>query len=172
MKRPDGKLVTYIPKRHFGVEIFEQQLRPLAPGDEIVFRASWKERGITTGDRATIEAIDPRGNVKLRMEERSRAVMFSLSELRHFDYVYASTSYSAQGATSDRVLVHMNTAEKGAKAMLNSAMAYVSLSRPRSEIKLYTDDVKRLERMLENSEVKKVALRAEQIEAYGMGQGV
>ena len=66
----------------------------------------------------------------------------------------------------------MNTAEKGARAMLNSAMAYVSLSRPRNEIKLYTDDVKRLERMLENSEVKKVALRPEQIEAYGIDQGV
>ncbi len=171
-KRPDGKLVTYNPKRHYGVEVFEQQLRSLAPGEEIVFRAPAKERGITTGDRATIETIDPRGNVKLRMEEKSRAMMFNLAELRHFDYAYASTSYSAQGATSDRVLVHMNTAEKGAKAMLNSAMAYVSLSRPRDEIKVYTDDVKRLERMLENSEVKKVALRPEQIEAYGIGQGV
>ncbi len=149
------------------MEVFEQQLRSLAPGEEIVFRAPAKERGITTGDRATIETIDPRGNVKLRMEEKSRAVMFNLVELRHFDYAYASTSYSAQGATSDRVLVHKNTAEKGAKAMLNSAMAYVSLSRPRNEIKLYTDDVKRLARMLENSEVKKVALRPEEIEAYG-----
>ena len=171
-KRPDGKLVTYNPKRHYGVEIFEQQLRPVAPGDEIVFRAPWKQRGITTGDRATIEAIDSRGNVKVRLDERSRAVNFNLAEMRHFDYGYASTSYSAQGATVDRVLVHMNTSEKGAKAMLNSAMAYVSLSRPRNEIKLYTDDVKRLERMLENSEVKKVALRPEQIEAYGIGQGV
>ena len=97
---------------------------------------------------------------------------FNLAEMRHFDYGYASTSYSAQGATVDRVLVHMNTAEKGAKAMPNSAMAYVSLSCPRNEIKLYTDDVKRLERMLENSEAKKVALRPEQIEAYGIGQGV
>ena len=77
---------------------------------------------------------------------------------------------AAQGATSDRVLVHMHTAEKGAKAMPNSAMAYVSLSRPRNEIKLYTDDVKWLERMLENSEAKKVALQPEQIEAYGIGQ--
>ena len=66
----------------------------------------------------------------------------------------------------------MNTAEKGAKAMLNSAMAYVSLSRPRNEIRFYTDDVKRLEQMLENSEVKKVALRPEQIAAYGIGQGI
>ncbi len=48
----------------------------------------------------------------------------------------------------------MNTAEKGAKAVLNFAMAYVSLSRPRNEIKLYPDDVKRLERIFENSEVK------------------
>ncbi len=68
--------------------------------------------------------------------------------------VEPSTSYSAQGATVDRVLVHMNTAEKGAKAMLNSAMAYVSLSRPRNEIKIYPEDVKRLERIFENSEVK------------------
>ncbi len=168
----NGKLVTYNPKRHYGVEIFEQQLRPMAPGDEIVFRMPWKERGITTGDRATIETLDPRGNVKVRMDEKSRAVNFNLAEMRHFDYGYASTSYGAQGATVDRVLVHMNTAEKGAKVMLNSAMAYVSLSRPRNEIKLYTDDVKRLERMLENSEVKKVALAPGQVAAYGMERSV
>ena len=101
-KRSDGKLVTYNPKRHYGVETFEQQLRPLAPGEEIVFRAPWKERGITTGDRATIETLDARGNVKVRMDEKSRAVNFNLSEMRHFDYGYASTSYSAQGATVDR----------------------------------------------------------------------
>ena len=172
VKNATGKIQTYNPKRHYGVEVFEQQLRSLAFGEEIVFRAPSKEKGIANGDRATIEGIDLRGNVKVRMADKSRTVMFNLPELQHFDYGYASTSYGAQGATVDRVLVHMNTAEKGAKAMLNSAMAYVSLSRPRNEIKVYTDDVKRLERMLETGEVKKVALRQEQIEAYGIGRGV
>jgi hypothetical protein len=52
----------------------------------------------------------------------------------------------------------MNTAEKGARAMLTLAMAYVSLSRPRHDIKLYTDDRQRLERMLQSNERKKMAL--------------
>ena len=40
------------------------------------------------------------------------------------------TSYSSRGQTADRVLIYVDT-ELGAKDLLNSRMAYVSVSRGR-----------------------------------------
>ena len=90
--------------------------------------------------------------------------------MQRFDYAYASTSYGSQGATYNRVLIHMDTAERGAKQMLSSAMAYVAMTRPREELRVFTDDGDRLERMLGNSEVKKMGLSPEQVREYNQNQ--
>lgn len=158
-----GKNITYDPRQHHGVELFDPQQRAVARGDAITFRSSWKERGITTGDRAIIENIDGRGNAKAVLEDRNRTLQFNLREFQHFDYAYASTSYYSQGATGGRTLVHMETAGKGAKALLTAAMAYVALSRGRHEMRVYTDDQPRLERIFETNEVKKMAMSPQQI---------
>jgi ATP-dependent exoDNAse (exonuclease V) alpha subunit len=50
------------------------------------------------------------------------------------------TSHSSQGQTADRVLIHVDT-ELGAKDLLNSRMAYVSVSRGRYDAQIYTNDV-------------------------------
>jgi ATP-dependent exoDNAse (exonuclease V) alpha subunit len=57
-----------------------------------------------------------------------RSVDFNPQRHPHLDHGYAGTSYSSQGQTADRVLVHVDT-ELGAKDLLNSRMAYVSISR-------------------------------------------
>ena len=163
----EKRTVTYNPKEHFGVEIFEPELRDMAQGDHIVFRKGWKDKAIVTGDRAQVESIDAKGNVKVSLEERGRTVVFNVRDMPHLDDAYTSTSYSAQGATADRVLVHMETSGKGAKQLLTAAMAYVSLSRPRHEMRAFTDDLVRLERLLEHSEEKRTALAPKQVAAYG-----
>jgi ATP-dependent exoDNAse (exonuclease V) alpha subunit len=49
------------------------------------------------------------------------------------------TSHSSQGQTADRVLIHVDT-ELGAKDLLNSRMAYVSVSRGRYDAQIYTNN--------------------------------
>jgi len=55
----------------------------------------------------------------------------------------AMTSYSSQGQTADRVLIHVDT-ELGAKDLLNSRMAYVSVSRGRYDAQIYTNNAQTL----------------------------
>ena len=106
------------------LEVFEQQSRSLAFGEEIVFRAPSKEKGIGNGDRATV-LLSARQCEGANGRQEPYRDLVQPAKPQHFDYGDASTNYGAQGATVDRVRVHMNTVEKGAKAMLNSAMAYV-----------------------------------------------
>jgi ATP-dependent exoDNAse (exonuclease V) alpha subunit len=53
------------------------------------------------------------------------------------------TSHSSQGQTADRVLIHVDT-ELGSQDLLNSRMAYVSISRGRYDAQIYTDDASTL----------------------------
>ena len=86
----------------------------------------------------TIESISEDGQVRLKMDG-SRAVELDSRKHPHLDHGYAMTSHSSQGQTADRVLIHVDT-ELGAKDLLNSRMAYVSVSRGRYDAQIYTNN--------------------------------
>jgi hypothetical protein len=52
---------------------------------------------------------------------------------------YAVTSHSSQGQTTDRVLIHVDS-EQAHGELLNSRMAYVSVSRAQYDAQIYTND--------------------------------
>jgi ATP-dependent exoDNAse (exonuclease V) alpha subunit len=70
--------------------------------------------------------------------DSGRNVQFNLREHPHLDYGYAVTSHSSQGQTADRALIHVDT-EKG-EQLVNSRMAYLSVSRGRYDAEIYTND--------------------------------
>ena len=53
------------------------------------------------------------------------------------------TSHSSQGQTANRVLIHVDT-ELVAKDLLNSRMAYVSVSRGAHDAQIFTNDREKL----------------------------
>jgi ATP-dependent exoDNAse (exonuclease V) alpha subunit len=68
-----------------------------------------------------------------------RAVELDPHRQIHLDHGYAVTSHSSQGQTADRVLIHVDT-KLGAKDLLNSRMAYVSVSRGAEDAQIYTNN--------------------------------
>ncbi len=89
-----------------------------------------------------MEQIDKNGNLKPKMDS-GREVEFNARQHPHLDYGYAVTSHSSQGQTADRVLIHVDSAEAHGE-LLNSRMAYVSVSRAQFDVKMYTNDAKTL----------------------------
>jgi ATP-dependent exoDNAse (exonuclease V) alpha subunit len=57
------------------------------------------------------------------------------------------TSHSSQGATADRVLVHVDTEEAHEK-LINSRLAYVAVSRARYDAQIFTNDAGNLGKAL------------------------
>ena len=49
------------------------------------------------------------------------------------------TSHSSQGATADRVLIHVDS-EQADEQLVNSRLAYVAVSRARYDAQIYTND--------------------------------
>jgi len=82
---------------------------------------------------------------------------FNIRKHPHVDHGYAVTSHSSQGATADRVLVHVDT-EQAHEQLINSRLAYVSVSRGRYDAQVYTNDTEKLGEELSRDVSKQSAL--------------
>jgi hypothetical protein len=138
----DGTERTYDPRRQRGVSVFREEMRNFSVGDRIQFTAPANDLKIANRELGTIEAIAQNERLNLKMDS-GRAVELASRKYLHLDHGYAMTSHSSQGQTADRVLIHVDT-ELAAKDLLNSRMAYVSVSRGRFDAQIFTNDREKL----------------------------
>ena len=146
VERQDGTKRTYDPRRQQGVSVFREEERSFSVGDRIQFTAPANELKVANRELGTIESIDEDGRLRLKMDG-GRMVELDPGKHLHLDHGYAVTSYSSQGQTADRVLIHVDT-ELGAKDLLNSRMAYVAVSRGRYDAQIYANNAPALAQAL------------------------
>jgi ATP-dependent exoDNAse (exonuclease V) alpha subunit len=140
--RKSGEELRYDPRRLQGVTVYRDTERVFAQGDRVQMTAPYQEQRLANRELGTVEKIDNSGNLKLRMDS-GREVEFNVRQMPHLDYGYAVTSHSSQGQTADRVLVHVDSSQAHGE-LLNSRMAYVSVSRAQFDVQMYTNDAKTL----------------------------
>ena len=95
------------------------------------------------------------GQAAIRFDNQ-RELNLPLSQLRHIDHGYTSTSHSAQGATVDRVIVNVDSMRS--HKLVNQQQFYVSISRARYDAQVFSDDLKTLERAVGKDQKKSVAM--------------
>jgi conjugative relaxase-like TrwC/TraI family protein len=155
----DGEL-SYDPRRLQGVTVYRDSERTFAEGDRVQLTAPYHEQKLANRELGTIERIDNDGGLKLRMDS-GREVEFNARQHPHLDYGYAVTSHSSQGQTADRVLIHVDTEQ--APELVNSRMAYVSVSRAQFDVQMYTNDAKALGYELNKDVSKATALSQQEL---------
>jgi conjugative relaxase-like TrwC/TraI family protein len=138
----DGPERTYDPRRQQGVSVFREEMRSFSVGDRFQFTAPANELKVANRELGSIENIEGDGRLRLKIDG-GRMVELDPRKHPHLDHGYAMTSHSSQGQTADRVLIHVDT-ELGAKDLLNSRMAYVSVSRGRYDAQIYTNKAQTL----------------------------
>ena len=144
--RKSGEELSYDPRRLQGVTVYRDGERVFAQGDRVQMTAPYQKQNLANRELGTVEKIDHSGNLKLRMDS-GREVEFNVRQMPHLDYGYAVTSHSSQGQTADRVLVHVDSSQAHGE-LLNSRMAYVSVSRAEFDVQMYTNDAKSLGHVL------------------------
>ena len=155
--RATGERVIYDPRRVPGVTLFRETERAFARGDRVQFTAPCREQRVANQERGTIERIEAKGRLRVRLES-GRRVAFSLERYPHLDYGYAVTSHSSQGQLADRVLVHLETAGLG-EPLVDRRLAYVAVSRGKYDAQIYTDDKARLADALRRDVSHRPAIR-------------
>jgi hypothetical protein len=158
--RGNGEQTTYDPRRQVGVSVYREDEKKFSVGDRIQFTAPSQELKIANRDLGIVESIGRDGMMRLRLDDE-RKVEFNPQEHPHVDHGYAVTSYSSQGQTAERVLVNVDT-ELAAKDLLNSRMAYVSISRGQFDAQIFTDNREKLPKALGHDVSQQSAFKPEQ----------
>lgn len=161
-----ANIVTYTPSRNSKVQVYEPQMRQIAVGDKLVIKAPWDKKGLVNGDVLEITGIDK--GILSGKTDKGRTIKWNAAEMPHLDYAYASTSYMSQGSTVKNVLIHMDTSDKYAIQGLTKQMAYVAISRGTHDVRIYTDDLPRLQNVLNKTVEKTKALAPDEIAEYAV----
>jgi conjugative relaxase-like TrwC/TraI family protein len=118
--------------------VFEPREIGITEGDKIRMTANGKSeegKNLFNGSTFQIEGFDAEGGIRL-----SNGSTIS-SDFGHFNLGYVSTSHAAQGKTADKVIVSQSSATFKASSM---EQFYVSVSRGREAVSVYTDDKEHL----------------------------
>ncbi len=158
--RVDGSETTYDPRRQMGVAVYREQEKVFSVGDRIQFTAPNHELKIANRELVTVENIASDGAMRLKLDN-GRSMDYEPQRHPHLDHGYAVTSHSSQGQTADRVLIHVDT-ELAAKDLLNSRMAYVSVSRGQWDAQIFTNDRRKLPQALGHDASHQCAHKPEQ----------
>jgi ATP-dependent exoDNAse (exonuclease V) alpha subunit len=117
------------PDKLRALSVFTRQTVPLARDDWIRITRNNTPLGLANGERFQVGAINAAG-IQL-----SNGAVLSRAGPLHMQHGYAMTVNSAQGSTTDRVMIEANTKSLTS----NRAVFYVAISRPRHELTIYTD---------------------------------
>ena len=126
--------------KEYAVEVKKDeppQIRNFAKGDKIVFLRNDIKNGVRNGTQGTIQEIKGDNfRVNIGTAKEPKIVNIDIKKYNYMDHAYCVTTHKAQGATVQRVIVNMNSAD----TKLNSRNSYyVDISRAKSKVSLYCD---------------------------------
>jgi conjugative relaxase-like TrwC/TraI family protein len=147
----NGK-VRHVPLTHIDhINVCQERALPLSPGDRLQLKANSATgdgRKLANGEIVTVAQIKSSGAIRLA---DGRIVP---SHYRQFIRGYAVTSYGSQGKTVD----HLLFSDSAIRAATNAQQWYVTISRGRKSIQIFTPDKEQLRHAITRSGDRELAL--------------
>jgi conjugative relaxase-like TrwC/TraI family protein len=148
VRRPDGTEVDFIPaKAAASFDVGEARELKVAAGDWLLLQAN-QGREFINGERVQVREIQ-NGRIALT-DGRTLPAWYNT-----FTHGYAVTSHSSQSKTVDDVLLVASSKSFGA---VNREQFYVSISRGRERVHVFTDDAELLASRVTDSHARKAAV--------------
>ncbi|MFN8301954.1 MAG: MobF family relaxase [Saprospiraceae bacterium] len=154
VKSAKGQELTLLLSEGKKFAVFEKAEIGISAGDRIRITQngfSENKKRMNNGNILTVKGFDAAGNIVAKAEA-SEVVLGK--EYRNFTYGYATTSHSSQGKTVDKVLIAQSSfsARAGSKEQF-----YVSVSRGKTGISIYTDNKQELREAVGQSSARATA---------------
>jgi hypothetical protein len=172
-READGNSFTYDPSRMgTAVGVCEAAYREFAQGDRVQFTRNLPGKVVTNRQRGTIVALQPDGEVAVQLDNRKgkngEPVVWrgNLADMPFLDHGYVMTSYSAQSADANRVVIHLDTDAPHTARMLTQQLIYVATSRGKHDVQIFTDNLEELRNMLYRLEAAPMALSPADLKGY------
>ena len=129
------------------IGVFTSEVRTFSEGDEVIFKMNVKEENLMNGDRGVIKDVQGK-NITIEKTNGDTVTLDSGSlSAKRMDHAYASTVHGYQGETVHDIIVAM-----GSNEILSTQKSfYVSISRPKDTVALYTDSATDLANTIEEN---------------------
>lgn len=153
VKDRSGNISSVTLEKHSSYNVFEAKNVSLSKGDKIRITGNGKAndgKHLFNGSLFDVSGYDKQGNIKL-----SNGSILS-KEYGHFSLGYVMTSHASQGKTVDKVIISQSSMSFRAAS---SEQFYVSVSRGRQAVSIYTDDKRDLLQAVNHSGERKSAIQ-------------
>jgi conjugative relaxase-like TrwC/TraI family protein len=136
-----GRRVSFSSKAAF--QVLEEKSLAIGRGTQLQIKLNANAEGgrLVNGELVTVRAVRADGAIEVEGDDGRRVLT---RELCQFLLGYAVTSYSSQGKTVDRVIL----SDSGSEPATNRKAWYVSISRARRAIQIFTDNASDLRRRI------------------------
>jgi conjugative relaxase-like TrwC/TraI family protein len=148
----DGTRLEINPRHHAQLSVYEKTRSELAPGDWARITRNSPALDVSNGDR--VRVLDVGAERIAFQNEKGRRVELDGQRPLHLEHAYATTVHSAQGLSTDRMLVDLDTRS----LTTGKDLYYVAISRARYEAKVYTNSRAELPAAISREPVKTAAL--------------
>jgi len=145
-----GNQVAVDPMK-FRKTVYTQQNIQVCVGEQLRWIKEDKQSGRSNRDEFTVTAIEGRTATIRYLNGREESLY--LDQPLPLDYAIASTTYSSQGKTADRVLVSSTV-----DATVSSESVYVAISRAKYDLKIYAENVDYLLEQAQESKAQETVL--------------
>ncbi|MCK9507409.1 MAG: hypothetical protein M0Q54_03145 [Pigmentiphaga sp.] len=156
--------IEIIPKTMSKLSVYHLNQAELSVGDHVRITRNDAQHDLVNGQLAKVVAIDA---ASVTIEADRRRVNLPTNRPLHMDYAYTTTAHSAQGLTCDRVLYN---AESFSRTTAQDTY-YVSISRERHEVVVFTDDASKLPERVDRLTYKGLAHDLQSMAAHGLEHG-
>lgn len=143
LRNADGESVLISPQQNSAqdISLFTPRSLTVSQGDRVRFTRSDTDRGYVANSLWEVAGFTDDGAIRFRQGDQEKVVdPQAVTEDRHIDLAYALTVYGVQGA-SERFAIALTGTEGGRKRMASLESTYVTLSRAKEHVQVYTDDL-------------------------------
>lgn len=159
LRNTDGESVLISPQQNTAqdISLFTHRELTLSQGDRVRFTRSDTDRGYVANSLWEVAGFTDDGAIRFRQGEQEKIVdPQAMTGDRHIDLAYALTVYGVQGA-SERFAIALTGTEGGRKRMASLESTYVTLSRAKEHVQVYTDNLEDWQQQVRQSDGGKTA---------------
>ena len=158
LQKQNSNQITIIPLHKLNpktLEIYTEEKKEILKNEWIRFTKNDKTHNLINSHTAKVMNIDNQKNTINLKLDGNKTITLPQTDLKHIDYAYSSTAYSAQGKTANNVIAVLESYRKN---LTNQQTFYVEISRAKNQAFLITDNKERLQQTLEKQTGEKISI--------------
>ncbi|NPE55884.1 conjugative relaxase [Dickeya dadantii] len=145
-----GQKIIINPAHHTKMSVYNIEDQQYGVGDRLVCTRNNASLDIANGDAFKITRITKDGQIYL---SGRNDVVLNANEKQHLDYAYVSTVHSAQGLTSEKSILNVETNS----LTTSKDWWYVAISRAKTDVIIHTNDKQKLNKAIARKSPKQAA---------------